>query len=642
MSQTNQRSLRDSLYLTDNVDETTFKYDDKLPNLPVPTIKESVFKLLDTIKPIATDESSLKETERKALEFIQDVNVNELQKMLKDRANSHKNWLEEWWLEFAYLRSRKPLIPYSNMAAPLPIMNYWPIVGLNDPEFNNVRAKRAALSTYFQLSFWRMLREEKMRPMIHKGVPWSMSQFRYLFNTVRVPGEPKDEIISWFNTAKEGPPKSTEVIVLHKGYIFAIKPVTVYDQTHVSILPAPLIERQLKYIEDFCSKRSLGPGVGVLTTTERSEWAEAREKLSKICMKNKQILERIDQALSVLVLDDFDPVTSGDIFQQSICGDPLNRWADKSITSIAFKNGTFGANADHTPYDGFCTGILTHYLMTSVEECNGVWSDDLLLNNGERNKPQQQLAKYSDPELLEFKLDAQVSLLISEAKVHFVKVCSTIDTLHDCFNHFGKAILKDHRLHPEAFIQCAIHAAYYKLHKKMAPAYVTASTRRFHNGRTETCRSCYMEMLDFAKFISEHSSTKPKQAYNLLRRSVDKFQTLMSEASNGHGCDRHLLGLYLIAMLEDKKIPELFDDELVRKTNNYILSTSCGGYWNVCGGVPPLVEEGYGCFYGIEDDAITFCCTAYKPCTETDLKLFYSNLKEILVNMHKILLNSKM
>lgn len=634
MAQT-QRSLRDSLYLSESIEETTFKYDNKLPSLPVPTVQQSVFKLLETIKPIVTDEAVFKDTERKALDFIQDVNVNELQEMLKKRAATNKNWLESWWLEFAYLRSRKPLIPYSNMAAPLPIMSYWPLVSSSEPGFSNVRAKRAALSTYFQLSFWRMLREERMRPMIHKGVPWSMAQFRYLFNTVRRPGEPKDDIVSWFSTAKEGMPKSTEVIVLHKGYIFAIKPITMHGQSQASILSAPQIEKQLKYIEDWCEKRPLGPGVGALTTAERSEWTEARDKLSKVCYKNQQILERIDQALSVLVLDDSDPSNENEIFRQSMCGDPMNRWADKSITSIAFKNGTFGANADHTPYDGFCTAIMTHYLITSVQECNGIWNDSLSINNA-------QPANYSDPELLEFKLDAQVSLLIQEAKVHFKKVCSTIDTLHDTFSHFGKAILKEHRLHPEAFIQCAIHATYYKQHKQMAPAYVTASTRKFHNGRTETCRSCYPEMFDFAKFLAETGSSKPKQSYAILRRSVEKFQTLMNEATNGQGCDRHLLGLYLIAMLEDKKIPELFDDELVRRTNNYILSTSCGGYWNVCGGVPPLVEEGYGCFYGIEDDAITFCCTAYKPCPETDLQMFYGNLKQTLVDMHKILLTSKL
>lgn len=630
-----QQSIRDSLYLSEDPKETTFKYDNQLPSLPVPDVKQSVEKLLDSIKPIVASDDSFKDTERRAIEFLKDPNVSELQDLLKLRASQNKNWLEDWWLEFAYLRSRKPLIPYSNMAAPLPIMEYWPIVRRGEPGFESVRARRAALSMYFQVSFWKILREEKMRPMIHKGIPWSMAQFRYLFNTVRLPGEPKDELKSWFKTLKEGPPESTEIIVLHRGYIFAIQPVTMHGP-HACILSAPQIERQLRHIEEYCAQRPPGSGVGSLTTGERSDWAEAREDLAKVCDNNRKVLDRISKALSVLVLQDDEPDSNDELLRISMCGDPNNRWADKSITSIAFKNGTFGANADHTPYDGFCTGIMTHYLMTSVEECAGSWSDSMIkLSNSS-------WACYTEPELLEFKLSPQLRTQITEASSQFHKVCSTIDTLHRTFNHFGKALAKEHRFHPEAFVQCAIHTAYYKVHKKMAPAYVTASTRKFHNGRTETCRSCYPEMRIFAEHISDFGSKKPRDAYQLLKRSVDKFQSVMADANNGQGCDRHLLGLYLTAMLEGRKVPELFDDELVQRTNNYILSTSCGGYWNVCGGVPPLVEEGYGCFYGIEDHAITFCCTAYKTCTSTDIEAFYRSLESALIDMQKIMLTAKL
>lgn len=630
-----KQSLRDSLYLSEDPSETTFKYDNQLPSLPVPSVQESIFKLLDTIKPIVSDENDFKETERKALEVLQDPEVNELQELLINKSKKEKNWLESWWLEFAYLRSRKPLIPYSNMSAPLPILSYWPIVREGDTGYTNARIKRAALSTFFQLSFWQMLRQERMRPMIHKGVPWSMNQFRYLFNTVRIPNEPKDELSSCFRTAVEGEPVSTEIIVLHKGHIFAINAITITNG-QVAILAAPQIEKQFRYIEKLCESRPPGPGVGALTTHERTEWTESRKKLASVSPKNQQILDRIERALSVFILDDNEPTSNNEIFLSSMCGNPKDRWADKSISSIAFKNGTFGASADHTPYDGFCTAVMTHYLMTSLEECLGVWNDSL----GEQTNSSK--AIYKDPEPLEFTLNVQLEHLIEEAISHFHTVCSTIDTLHETFNHYGKAILKEHRFHPEAFVQCAIHAAYFKMYRRMAPAYVTASTRRFHNGRTETCRSCYPEMKDFASFLASEGSSKPKQGYDMLKRSVEKFQKVMDEASQGRGCDRHLMGLYLLAMFEGKKIPELFDDELVRRTNNYILSTSCGGYWNVCGGVPPLVEEGYGCFYGIEDNAITFCCTAYKTCKDTDLRTFYKYLNDSLVEMQKLMVNAKL
>jgi carnitine O-octanoyltransferase len=427
--------------------------------------------------------------------------------------------------------------------------------------------------------------------------------------------------------------------VLHRGYIHAIKPVTITNG-EACILSAPPIEQHLRKIENWCNARPApGPGLGSLTTNERSVWKEARDELISVSDHNKRLLDRIEKALSVLVLDDNTPTTTQEIFEHSMTGDPNNRWADKSITSIAFKNGTFGANADHTPYDGFCTGIMTHFLMISVEECGGQWNEHLGAGTNSH------LARYEEPELFEFQLSPSISVTLFESVEHFRTVCATIGVLHDTFNHFGKAILKEHRLHPEAFVQCAIHAAYYRQHGKMAPAYVTASTRRFYNGRTETCRSCYTEMRDFAKLINEQTSNsndRRSQTYGLLKRSVSRFQELMNEATNGQGCDRHLMGIYLTAILEGKKIPELFDDELVQQTNNYILSTSCAGYWNVCGGVPPLVEDGYGCFYGIEDNAITFGLTAYKTSKQTNLKLFYANLNDILLEMQRVLLNSKL
>lgn len=633
-----KQTLRDRLYLSEDPKETTFKYDNQLPSLPIPSIEQSVAKLLDTIKPIVSDQNEFAETQRKAREFLTDPGVKELQELLQARASKHKNWLEEWWLEFAYLRSRKPLVPYSNMSAPLPILSQWPKMSPGQPGYEHVRARRAALSTYFQLCFWRMLRHERMRPMIHKGVPWSMNQFRYLFNTVRRPGEPKDELVSWFRTATEGPPESLEIIVLYRGYAFAITPVTIQPGSEQAcILSAPQIEKQLRHIEEWCQSRAVeGPGVGAMTTNERSVWAEARNELIRVSEHNEQLVTRIEKALSVLVLDDHEPEDCNEIFSLTMCGDAKNRWADKSITSIVFKNGLFGANADHTPYDGFCTGIMTHYLITSVEECEGTWNDQL-------SKPGNSTwALYREPELLDFQLSPQAKVLIDESLRHYDGVCATIDVKHETFGHYGKAILKDHRFHPEAFVQCAIHATYYRIHGKMAPAYVTASTRRFYNGRTETCRSCYPEMHDFVKFLDQNQASKPRQAYELLKRSVERFQQLMNEASNGQGCDRHLLGLYLTSMLEGKQMPGLFEDELVQRTNNYILSTSCAGYWNVCGGVSPLVEDGYGCFYGIEDRAITFCCTSFRTSRVTDLKRFYQILVEVLLEMRSVMLSARL
>ena len=39
---------------------------------------------------------------------------------------------------------------------------------------------------------------------------------------------------------------------------------------------------------------------------------------------------------------------------------------------------------------------------------------------------------------------------------------------------------------------------------------------------------------------------------------------------------------------------------------NFVLSTSFVGYTSVYGGVAPMVDDGYGCFYHIEQNQLVF------------------------------------
>ncbi len=118
----------------------------------------------------------------------------------------------------------------------------------------------------------------------------------------------------------------------------------------------------------------------------------------------------------------------------------------------------------------------------------------------------------------------------------------------------------------------------------------------------------------------------------------------MTNASNGYGCDRHLLGLYLTALENGIEVPELFADPSFVKSGgnaNFVLSTSCVGYWNICGSVPPMIETGYSFFYGIEPHQYSFTISSYKTCTETSAELLQNNLHSALIDMKKILDSNK-
>lgn len=67
---------------------------------------------------------------------------------------------------------------------------------------------------------------------------------------------------------------------------------------------------------------------------------------------------------------------------------------------------------------------------------------------------------------------------------------------HDAW---GKGIIKKCKVSPDGFIQMALQLAYYKENKKFVQTYEASMTRLYLNGRTETVRSCTLEMTDFVR-----------------------------------------------------------------------------------------------------------------------------------------------
>jgi len=68
---------------------------------------------------------------------------------------------------------------------------------------------------------------------------------------------------------------------------------------------------------------------------------------------------------------------------------------------------------------------------------------------------------------------------------------------------------------------------------------------RFYHGRTETCRTCIPELVQFCQAVIDGET--PGTTQSLLQASHDKLLWLMRECQDNRGCDRHLFGLSLAA-----------------------------------------------------------------------------------------------
>jgi len=98
----------------------------------------------------------------------------------------------------------------------------------------------------------------------------------------------------------------------------------------------------------------------------------------------------------------------------------------------------------------------------------------------------------------------------------------------------------------------------------------------------------------------------------LLTTAMRRHDELMAAASDGKGCDRHLLALRTLATRGGMPDDELFTDASWRAAGGdgtFTLSSSFVGYSTMYGGVVAMSHDGYGVFYRVAKRA----CVAAMP-----------------------------
>ncbi|XP_061054479.1 peroxisomal carnitine O-octanoyltransferase isoform X5 [Eubalaena glacialis] len=138
--------------LAKSTEERTFQYQDSLPSLPVPSLEESLKKYLESVKPFANEEE-YKKTEAIVQKFQNGIG-EKLQQKLLERAKEKRNWLEDWWLNVAYLDVRIPSQLHVNFGGPAShIEHYWP------PK-EGTQLERGSISLWHILNYWQLLRKQ--------------------------------------------------------------------------------------------------------------------------------------------------------------------------------------------------------------------------------------------------------------------------------------------------------------------------------------------------------------------------------------------------------------------------------------------------------------------------------------------------
>ncbi|KAI1381922.1 acyltransferase ChoActase/COT/CPT [Hypoxylon crocopeplum] len=557
-------------YVEDKSKGAMLRFQDSLPRLPVPTLEETANRYMKSLHPLLSPIEYA--SSKKAVdEFIKPGGVGQkLQdKLIARRENPKvKNWIYEWWNDSAYLSYRDPVVPY---------VSYF--YSHRDDRRRRNPAKRAAAITTAALEFKKQVDSGSLEPEYMKKLPVCMDSYKWMFNASRVPAVPADYPV------KYDPKEHKHIIVIRKNQFFKVAHEVDGQQLNTSEL-----EAQFNHIYKLAQRV---PAVGALTSENRDIWTDARKVLLDASPKNKAAVEAIESASFLVCLDDAAPVTLEERAHQYWHGDGQNRWYDKPLQFIVNDNGTSGFLGEHSMMDGTPTHRLNDYVNDVIFGSKLDFLDASVRSN------------LPEPTAVNFEVTKEVQEEIDRAIRDFDEVIGQHNLAVQAYQAYGKGLIKKFKSSPDAYVQMVIQLAYYKMYGKNRPTYESAATRRFQQGRTETCRTVSDESVAFCNAMADvEASAKDRQ--DLLRKALAAHIEYISAASDGKGVDRHLFGLKKL-LEPGEELPAIYKDPAFGYSSSWFLSTSqlssefFNGY-----GWSQVIDAGFGIAYMINENSINF------------------------------------
>ncbi|XP_034944753.1 carnitine O-palmitoyltransferase 2, mitochondrial [Chelonus insularis] len=617
----------------------TMHFQKSLPRLPIPKLEESCKRYLRALQPILT-ESEWQQSSANVAEFLKKDGPYLHQKIIeKDTRNKHTSYICEPWFDM-YLRDRKPLpinynptlvfVQESNEQYNKPLIKGTNLLissarfikslrkGILAPEVFHIDPKKSDTPFFWKFTGLLPSAIATYGAYLFNAFPLDMSQYLSLFGTTRVPALGKDII-----THEKS---SRHIVVMRKGHFYSMDLLNTDGQIRRPIEIASCLNTIMKD-----TREPNQCPLGVLTTADRDDWSKIRQHL--VAIGNENILKKIDSALFVFILDDEDKVETdyNKLIRLFLHGDGTNRWFDKSFSLIMANDGTAGINFEHSWGDG--VAVLRYF-------------KDLKHDITDKPKfhPENESDVSNNPssvERLEFTVDDEIKEAVNKIFTDYKTWTLerlTVDYL--ICDEFGKEECKKFGVSPDAVMQLAFQLALFKKEARSVATYESCSTAAFKHGRTETVRSCTNETKALCSAILARGGAKVNddKLKKLILECSKAHLTLIKEAAMGQGFDRHLFALKNLWETSEKrdKMPAIFQDPAYAKINHNILSTSTLSSPEVmAGGFGPVVDDGYGIAYMIQDHKLGSVVTSYRQ--HRDATEYVSFLKSAFEDIRRIL-----
>lgn len=554
-------------YVEDKSKGPMLRFQESLPRLPVPTLDETAARYLKSLHPILSP-SEFEQSKSAIADFIKPGGVgSKLQEKLIARREDpkHKNWIYEWWNEAAYLAYRDPVVPY---------VSYF--YSHRDDRKRRDPVKRAAALSTAVLSFKKQVDEGTLEPEYMKKLPICMDSYKWMFNASRVAAKPADYPVKFDAQSNK------HFVAIRKNNVYKI-----LHEVDGKQLSTAELEAQFKRVYELASSR--GPAIGALTSENRDIAADARAVLLNAHPGNKAALETVEAASFVVCLDDAAPVTLEERAHAYWHGDGQNRWYDKPLQFIVNDNGTSGFMGEHSMMDGTPTHRLNDYV------------NNVIFNNSIDFGTADVRSHVPEPALVQFKVTPDVQKEIERAVSDFNTVIGQHELAVQAYQGYGKGLIKKFKCSPDAYVQMIIQLAYHKMYGKNRPTYESAATRRFQQGRTETCRTVSDASVAWCNAMAD-SGADDKNKVELFHKAIAGHLEYISAASDGKGVDRHLFGLKKL-LGSGEEVPAIYKDPAYSYSSSWYLSTSqlSSEYFNGYGW-SQVIDQGFGIAYMINEN----------------------------------------
>uniref|UniRef100_A0AC34QNZ1 Choline/carnitine acyltransferase domain-containing protein n=2 Tax=Panagrolaimus sp. JU765 TaxID=591449 RepID=A0AC34QNZ1_9BILA len=634
--------------------------DDLLPNLPLPALKDTVRRYLDSMEPLLSKDEfeNLKEMSEN---FLKNEG-RKLQFYAKIWRLFNSNYVTPFWEKYAYLMGRDQLMISSSVAH---------VDLFKDRPAN--QAVRAAHVVYIEALSMLGMFKQQLKPLAN-GLVCS-NHYRRMYAGTRVPNDDIDHLESYR--------LSKHVAVYCNGCFYKVDLFDKNGKLH-----------SLEYLYDVFTEMILRketplPGeekLAALTFDLRTNWSKNRKRFFLENVINKESLKIIETSMVFLCLDPDDyeynqekPELLDYFMKSMLTGNGKNRWVDKSLNYIIGRSGRAGGTTEHSIGDGAeFDHIMENFVNVDVNFLKYPEVVNLETLTDFKPQPTTKLA-----ERLKFDISDEMIGEIERCFNEYQPKKDDVDFAATIFQDFGKGLIKKGKCSPDAFVQMAIQLANFKDNGKFVQTYESASSRFYTNSRTETLRTVTKDSCAFVNAMMDPNSNN-EERLKLLHKACETHGFNNRMCMIGQGVDRHMFVLYVLSrglglsspfldfyinqpwLLSTSQPPTLTNqiDEDAIPDNSWLGAPFLDFYinqpWLLSTSQPPtltnqidedavpdnswlgacfgaVTKDGYGvCYRFAGNHSICIHITSYKSSGKTDAHRFQGHLKESFHEMAKL------